>query len=172
MTGFVARAAVLLLLGIGSAAAQPVTAATELVGLFMQGCLPFAGDASGLRGWATGVPLPILPEPARSAFLNGAPGIVFDASTGAGKFVLASSDDGLCSCVTNAALGQAVWAALEAALPQAGLGFQLVIDRDDKRAADLHYREYVASKDGRTWRILAATAKDAKGGQAMLTAGR
>ena len=61
---------------------------------------------------------------------------------------------------------------LEAALRQIGLGVELVIERDDKRAADLHYREYVANRDGQTWRILAATVNGPKGGQAMLTAGR
>lgn len=160
------------LLGIGPALAQPVTSATELAGLFVQGCLPFAGDPDRLRGWASNVPLPTVPEPARSVFLNGAPGQVFDATTPSGKFVLVSSDDGLCSCITNEATGAAVWAALETALRQSGLGFDLVIERDDKRATDLHYREYIANRDGKTWRILAATVNGARGGQAMLTAGR
>jgi hypothetical protein len=171
----IARIAVILLmwlLGIGQALAQPVTSATDLAGLFVRGCLPFAGDPDRLRGWAAGIPLPVVPEPARSAFLNGAPGQVFDATTPSGKFVLVSSDDGLCSCITNETTGAAVWAALEASLRQIGLGFQLVIERDDKRATDLHYREYVANRDGQTWRILAATVNGAKGGQAMLTAGR
>ena len=167
------RIALLLwLFGIGPALAQPATSATDLAGLFVQGCVPFAGDPDRLRGWAAKVPLPTVPEPARSAFLNGAPGQVFDATTPSGKFVLVSSDDGLCSCITNEATGTAVWTALEAALRQIGLGVELVIERDDKRAADLHYREYVANRDGQTWRILAATVNGPKGGQAMLTAGR
>lgn len=171
----VPRIAVILLMwlvGIGPALAQPVTSETDLAGLFVRGCLPFAGDPDRLRGWAAGIPLPIVPEPARSAFLNGAPGQVFDATTPSGKFVLVSSDDGLCSCITNEATGSAVWAALEASLRQVGLGFQLVIERQDKRAADLHYREYIANRDGQTWRILAATVNGPTRGQAMLTAGR
>lgn len=173
MTPSLPRSVLLVwLLGMGAAIAQPATPATELTGLFVQGCLPFAGDATGLRNWATAVPLPILPDPARSMFLNGAPGVVFDATTDHGKFVLVSSDDGLCSSITNAATGESVWTALETMLRQIGVNVRLVIERDDKRATDLHYREYVASKNGQTWRILAATVRGSKSGQAMLTAGR
>jgi hypothetical protein len=171
MSCLIPRTFLLVLLGLGAVRAQPVTPATELAGLFVQGCLPFAGSPANLRDWARGVPLPVLPEPARTAFLNGAPGVVFDASTGEGKFVLVSADDGLCSCVTDMAHDRAVRTALEDVLARAGLAFRMVIERDDRHATDLHYREYFASRDGRTWRILAATVKDPGGGQAMLTAG-
>jgi hypothetical protein len=154
-----------------SARAQPAGIAAELAGLFLHGCLPFAGDPVRLRAWATGLQLRALPDPARSTFLNGAPGLVFDASTTVGKLVLVSSDDGLCSSVTGTAQDRPVREALETALRDAGITFRLVIDRDDRRAPELHYREYLAARDGRVWRILAATVKAGAGGQAMLTAG-
>ena len=145
-------------------------AADELVGLFIQGCVPFAGNAPALRDWAKRTGLPIIPEQARAAFLHGAPGQAFDASAAEAKLVLVSSDDGICSAVTNRAARQAVGDALEAGFRQAGLAFRLVIERDDSKVSAIHNREYLATKDGRGWRILAATVKDDKGGEAMLTA--
>jgi hypothetical protein len=144
-------------------------AADELVGLFIQGCLPFAGNASALRDWAKRTGLPAVAEPARAAFLHGAPGQAFDASAAEAKLVLVSSDDGICSTVTDQATRQAVGDALEAGFRQAGLNFRLVIERDDAKVGAIHDREYLAAKDGRGWRILAATVKDDRGGEAMLT---
>ena len=147
------------------------TPATELAGLFMQGCVPFAGSPAQLRAWAATIPLRSVPDPARAVFLHGAPGQAFDATSPLGKFVLTSSDDGLCSAVTDRVAGPAVHVALENALRTAGFTFQLAIERNDKAAANLPYREYFAARDGLRWRILAATVTDPKGGQAMLTAG-
>jgi hypothetical protein len=141
----------------------------QLVGLFIQGCLPFAGDAAALRDWAKRIGLPAVAEEARSAFLHGAPGQAFDGSVPGIKLVLVSSDDGLCSAVTDQATQQAVDAALEAGFHQAGLTFRLVVERDDQKVSEIHDREYLAARDKRGWRILAATVKGDKGGEAMLT---
>ena len=110
-----------------------------------------------------------LPDPARATFLHGANGVVYDASNTDGKFVLVSTDEGSCWVVTNAANGSDVIAGLEADLAQAGVQFRLTSERDDSEGA-LHYREYTAARSGRAWRIVAATVKDRKAGQAMLTA--
>jgi hypothetical protein len=142
----------------------------ELVGLFVQGCLPFAGRASALRDWAQRFGLPQVPEQARAAFLHRAPGQAFDASIPEVKLVLVSSDDGICSAVTDHATQPQLTEALETGLKQAGLTFRLVIERDDKQVASIHHREYLAAKDKQGWRILAATVKDDQGGEAMLTA--
>jgi hypothetical protein len=95
----------------------------ELVGLFIQGCLPFAGNAAALRDWARKIGLQPVPEQARAAFLHGAPGQAFDGSEAGVKLVLVSSDDGLCSAATDQATEQAVNDALEAGFRQAGLAF-------------------------------------------------
>jgi hypothetical protein len=142
----------------------------ELVGLFIQGCLPFAGNATALRAWAKGTGLPAVPDQARSAFLHGAPGQAFDGSTAEVKLALVSSDDGICAAVTDQATQQTVTDALEAGFRQAGLAFRLVIERDDARIGEIHDREYLVARDKRAWRILAATVKGDKGGEAMLTA--
>jgi hypothetical protein len=110
-----------------------------------------------------------VPEQARAAFLHGAPGQAFDASTAGTKLVLVSSDDGICFAVTDQATEQAVTDALEAGFRQAGLAFRLIVERDDKQFSEIHNREYLAARDKRGWRILAATVKGDKGGEAMLT---
>jgi hypothetical protein len=156
-------------------AAPPANAAIseqahQLTGLFLQSCLVFAGDAPGLRGWARQTGLTELPEPARTAFLHGAQGVVFDASNSSGKFVLVSADGGSCSALTNAADAAAVIGGLETDLARAGIQLRLLNERGDPQEKTLHYREYAAARNGRTWRILAGTVKDRQGGQAMLTA--
>ena len=150
------------------AQAQP---AAQMTGLFIQGCLPFAGNAMALRSWAHRQGLPTAPEPVRQAFLHNAPGQVFDGSAPDTKLALISSDTGLCSVATDRMREQEAIAALEAGLHQAGLSFRLVIERDDKQVPQIHDREYLASKDGKGWRILAAAVKGDTGGEAMLTAG-
>jgi hypothetical protein len=146
-------------------------AAEQLVGLFIQGCMPFVGNAPALRDWARRTGLPGAPEPARAAFLHGAPGEVFDASSADAKLAMLSSDSGICSAVTDQATQSEVSTALEAGFHQAGLDFRLVIERDDAAVSAIHDREYLATRNGQGWRVLAATVKDDRGGEAMLTAG-
>ncbi len=133
--------------------------------------MPFVGNPAALRSWAARTGLPPVPDQARAAFLHGAPGQVFDGSAAEAKLVLVSSDEGLCSVVTDQATQHAVDDALEAGLQQAGLRFRLVIERDDARVKAIHDREYLAAQGKLGWRILVATVKDDKGGEAMLTAG-
>ncbi len=135
----------------------------------MQSCMTYAGDSSGLRAWAKKIGLPEAPDKARDAFLHGAPGRVFDASDPDGKFALISSDDGICSAVTDQATQQAAIDALETDLHDSGVAFRMVIERDDKTYPAIHDREYLATKNGRSWRILLATLNGDAGGQAMLT---
>ena len=158
-----------ILLALPAHAADPAPQ-DQLSGLFIQGCLSFAGSPTALRGWAAGKNLPHLPDAATKTFLHGAPGQAFDASAPGTKLVLASSDDGLCSATTDKAMSAAVAQALESGLKQAGVTFRLAIDRDDTMEKNLHFREYLATRSGRSWRILAATVNNPAGGQAMLTA--
>jgi hypothetical protein len=154
---------------LAAPAAARADAAQQLAGLFIQGCLPFAGHPASLRDWAVHTGLPAVPEQARVAFLHGASGQVFDGSTADGKLVLVSSDDGICSVVADKVAQQPATDGLEAGLRQAGLTFRLAIERDDTHQAEIHDREYLATRNGRAWRILLATVKDAQAGEAMLT---
>jgi hypothetical protein len=151
----------------GTALAGPTQ---ELSALFLQSCLPFAGNPAALRQWAAGRKLPEVPEPARSAFLDNAPGVVFDASSAEGKLALLSSDDGICAVVTDHAGDRETAQELERVLTDAGVKFRLVIERDDKLNPKLHHREYLATRQGHSWRILAATVREQTPGRAMLTA--
>jgi hypothetical protein len=132
--------------------------------------MPFAGNPHALRDWADRFGLRPVPEQAIAAFLHGAPGQAYDASAAGTKLVLVSSDDGICSAVTDHATEAAVTAALEAILQQAGLRFRLVIEHDDTKVGTIHDREYLVAKDKQGWRVLAATVKGEAGGEAMLTA--
>ncbi len=158
-----------MLVALPAHAAEPAIT-DQLAGLFIQGCLPFAGSPAALRAWAKDNALPDLPDPVTKTFLHNAPGRAFDASTPGTKLVLTSSDDGICSAVTDKAASADVAQSLELGLKQAGVAFRLAIDRDDTAAKDLHFREYLATHAERSWRILAATVNDPSGGQAMLTA--
>lgn len=160
----------LLLLTAVPVAARAQTAA-QMTGLFLQGCLPFAGNADALRNWVHRQNLPVAPEPVRRAFLHDTPGQVFDGSAPDAKLALISSDAGLCSVATDRVTETEVINALEAGFRQAGLKFRLVIERDDKQIPQIHDREYLATKDGKGWRVLAAAVKGDSGGEAMLTAG-
>ena len=79
-------AAVLALIGLPALAAEPA-APNQLAGLFVQGCLPFAGQPAALRAWATQHKLPALPDVATQRFLHGAPGRAFDGSAPGTKLV-------------------------------------------------------------------------------------
>jgi hypothetical protein len=158
----------LLLVATPALAADPAPR-DQLAGLFIQGCLPFAGNPAALRAWAADNQLPALPDAATKAFLLNAPGRAYDATASDTKLVLASSDDGICSAITDKATSADVTQALEAGLKQAGTAFRLAIERDDTGDRAIHYREYLVTRNGRSWRILAATVNDPSGGRAMLT---
>lgn len=104
----------------------------------------------------------------------GAAGKVFDASNATGKFVLLSSDDGVCAVITEQAGDRETVRGLEQSLKDARAMFRMVIERDDKHNPALHHREYLATKGNRAWRILLATVRDGVPGggpgRAMLTA--
>jgi hypothetical protein len=163
----VAPLAAALVLG---AAAPADDAPIQLVGLFVQGCMPFAGNAKALRNWAQQTGLPPLPDKVATVFLHGAPGVAFDGSNASGKFVLVSSDDGLCSAVTDKISEPALRDALEAGLSKAGLTYRMVIQRDDQKFPAIHDREYLAAKGKLGWRVLMAATKEGEG-EGMLTAG-
>jgi len=163
------RGIALALLALAAAAPAP-DAPQEMVGLFVQGCMPFVGRSAALRAWADKTGLPALPNNVATIFLRGATGQAFDGSNGSGKFALVSSDDGLCSVVTDQMQAQPLTQALEDAFTRLGLRFKPVIERDDAREVAIHQREYLATLDKTGWRILVATVKDGTG-EAMLTGG-
>ena len=144
--------------------------AQELVGLFMQSCIRFSDDPAGLRNWFAQLGIKRLPAGGQAAFLQGQPGIAFDASNGEGKFVVVSGDGGFCAAVAEQADAARLAADLEQALSQAGIGFAVTADRDDPEITALHHREYRARKGDRAWRIVLSTGTADSGAHPMLSA--
>jgi hypothetical protein len=145
-------------------------AAAQIVGLFLQSCVRFAGDPMGLRDWAVhaGGMRP-LPAQGQQAFLNGLPGEVFDASTKAGKLVVISESSGACSAIAESASGTEVVNVLEQVLQLSHINFTMTHEDDDKAETTLHHREYSASQGTREWQMLVSTVKGAAPGEVMLT---
>ena len=156
---------------VGARAADPVgvPADAQVVGLFMQSCMHFVGDALGLRQWAVRTGLQSLPEEGQQAFLYGLPGQVFDASTSAGKLVLISENGGSCSALAEAADGRDVVTVLERVMSVAHISFTMTHEDDDSAERVLHHREYTASEGPRQWQMLVSTVKGTAMGEVMLT---
>ncbi|MEJ0019164.1 MAG: hypothetical protein WDN25_21955 [Acetobacteraceae bacterium] len=152
--------------------AQTVAAAKQVAGLFMQSCIQFAGDKKGLRDWAKKTGLKELPADVQEHFLYGLPGVVFDASTRAGKFVLISEEGGSCSALAEMAIGAVVISDLEKDMNEAKIAFKVTAEKGDAEEKALRHREYQASQGQREWLLLVSIVKDPTGGQAMLTANR
>ncbi len=156
----------------GAPAANPAdtNAAAQIVGLFMQSCVRFAGDATGLRAWAAHASgMQLLPAEAQQAFLYGLPGEVFDASTKAGKLVLISENSGACSAMAESANGPDVVKTLEQVMQQAHIDVTMTREDDDAQEKTLHHREYSASQGNRKWEMLVSTVKGDAPGEVMLT---
>jgi len=161
-------------IAIAPAAPDPAAAdaAAQVVGLFMQSCVRFAGDPDGLRAWAPKAGIQPLPAQGQKAFLYGLPGVVFDASTKSDKLVLISENEGACSAMSEAASGPLVVKTLEQVLQQAHIDFTMTHEDDDQQEKTLHHREYTASQGGRHWEMLISVVKGAAAGEVMLTTSR
>jgi hypothetical protein len=147
-------------------------AAAQVVGLFMQSCVRFAGDPDGLRAWAPKAGMQPLPEQGQRAFLYGLPGVVFDASTKSDKLVVISENEGACSAMSESASGPLVVKTLEQVMQQAHIDFTMTHEDDDQQEKTLHHREYTASQGNRHWEMLISVVKGAAPGEVMLTTSR
>jgi hypothetical protein len=141
----------------------------QVVGLFMQTCMRFVGNALALRQWAVRSGLQPLPEQGQQEFLYGLPGQVFDASTKDGKLVLISENGGSCSAMAEAADGRDVVTVLERVMTLSHIDFQMTHEDDDSAERVLHHREYTASEGTRQWQMLISTVKGTAAGEVMLT---
>jgi hypothetical protein len=152
--------------------AADADAAAQVVGLFMQSCVRFAGDPDGLRAWAPQAGMQPLPAQGQQAFLYGLPGVVFDASTKSDKLVVISENEGACSAMSESASGTLVVKTLEQVMQQAHIDFTMTHEDDDQQEKTLHHREYTASLGDRHWEMLISVVKGATPGEVMLTTSR
>ena len=159
----------------GQAGAQQVTnpteGAAEVVGLFGQTCVHYAGSAAALRAWLTQESAPQMPAELAAYFLAGRQGQVFDVSTQNARLALVSGNDNTCSAYVDAADPNAVVQNIETAMKQGNVQFALQGDHPDQQDPSLHHRDYRVTLAGQPWLILVTTANAAAQGkpQAVLT---
>lgn len=143
--------------------------AAQAVALFLQSCVRYAGDTTGLREAAQQAGYPEVSADHTDEYLDGLPGAAYDASGGRLALVLVSQDSGSCSVMADNVRGPDVVKELEAGLRAAGIAFTGSNDLPDPQTKDLDNREYAASRGGQSWQMLVSTVKDPAGGAAMLT---
>ena len=119
----VSALAILMATGTPTLAQVPAAdaGAVQLVGLFMQGCLVFTGDAAGMRAWIAARHLPSVPLSDATLFLAGHPGEAFGASNIVGKYALVSWDNGSCQAIAMTGDADAVERTMLAKLQQSGV---------------------------------------------------
>lgn len=152
---------VLILLGggVASTTAQELPTdhdAPQVVGLFEQACLRFAGNVSGLRSWIATHHLPPVPVTQAAAFLGHLPGLAFGASTATGKHALVSYDDGACQVIALSDNLSAVEQALIAMLHTAGVSLSPIVQRS-KPDGSATQKIFSASASERRWTISITT---------------
>jgi hypothetical protein len=145
----------------------PGSGAEELVGLFGATCLHFAGDPAGVRGFLQQQKVPEMPQQAKTAFLAGRAGQVFDASEPGVNLAVVSLDDGGCEAVVEKANPAEVLSTLQKTAadnktPLAPLG-----DQADTGAGGVHHAAFGLTENGRQMHILVSTAANPP--QAVLT---
>jgi hypothetical protein len=82
--------------------------ALQTVALFEHGCFPYIGDADRLRVQAALLGAQPAPAAMVPQFLHGHAGMVFNASSPAGKRVLISFDNGMCGVTAPTDDGEAI----------------------------------------------------------------
>lgn len=159
----------LLLPALARAETLAQVTARQAAGLFLQSCVQHAGDAAGLRSWATKIALPKLPEPGQAGFLSGKPGTVYDGSNPAGKYVVISLDDGGCVVMAESVDPAELVRESETALADAGISASLEKEETDQGEAIIHHRTYRAARGNRNWTLVISHGEDTPD-QAMLSA--
>jgi hypothetical protein len=154
-----------LLLLAAAPAPMPGDDSAQLAGLFMQACV-MQPNAHAMRAWAVAHSLKPLPTDAQGTWLGGQPGIAYDATDSAGKFVLAVRDNSNCATFAEHAQADALVAGLDPLLRHAGGTWTVEQDAPDPQNQELHERTYDLLLGGQAYHILIGTTEG--GGQAML----
>jgi len=122
-------------------APQAGAGARQVVGLFLQTCVRFAGDVPGLRARLAELRLPSLRPEALAALRRGDAGVGYDATNRSARLALVSEDDGLCSAFAGEADGEETTATFESAVRRSGGEFRAEGEDGAARTAT-----------GRSWR--------------------
>ncbi len=125
--------------------------AAQVVGLFEQSCMRFAGNTAELRNWIAAHHLPRVPtmQAARSSgSVAGGVGQVFGASTASGNYAVVSYDNGTCQVIAMSGNNLAVQQSLLALLARLGLAVIPVLDRRNPMAR--RRSRYTVPRSGRS----------------------
>ena len=144
----------------------PVSGADQVVGLFGATCLHFAGDVAGLRAFLQQQGAPEMPDAARTAFLAGRPGHVFDVSYQTQKLALVSIDDGGCEAVAEQANPQEVLSTMQQAARENNVALT-PLDSPGRKPTNVQQTAYSVTLSGKPMHVLVSTAAAAP--QAVLT---
>lgn len=142
--------------GISQTVAQvgsPDPDAGQIVGLFEQSCMRFAGDPAGLRSWISTHHLPQVPAEQAALFLGPiGTGEVFGASTPSGKHALVSYDSGACQVIAMAGDAPTVWRTLLALLGKLGVSVSQILVRSKPDGSSTQ-QLFDATLGSRHWKI-------------------
>ena len=154
-----------------TAQADPAEGANEVVGLFAQTCLKYAGNAAALRSWLVQQQAPEMPAEMRSFFLGPRQGMVYDVSYQADRLALVSADDGSCSAYAEVADPAQTVQNLQQAMQEGQVPLTVQGDHPDQRDPSLQHRDYRATLAGRPYLVLVTTTAAAASGkvQAVIT---
>lgn len=151
----------------GPGGAQPTpNGADQLVGLFGATCLHFSGDTAGMRKFLTQESAPVMPDPARAAFLAGRTGQVFDVSVPNVNLALVSLDDGGCEAVVEHANPSEIVPVLQQSAAEAHVSVQALGNQQAAKNGVNHVA-FLLTSAGKQMHVLVSTAPQPP--QAVLT---
>ncbi len=142
----------------GAQQSEPADGADQVVGLFLQTCLHYAGNAPGLRSWLAQERAPQMAQQMQSFFLAGRQGTVYDVSSQTVRLALVSADDNSCSAYADTADAGQTIAYLQQAMQQAGIRFTGQAAPPDQRNPSLSHAGYQAMISNRPWAVLVTTS--------------
>jgi hypothetical protein len=138
--------------------ASPAQGADEVVGLFTETCVRYAGNPGALRSWLAQQQAPQMPDQMKSFFLGGRQGMVYDVSYQSVRLALVSGDDNTCSAYAEVADPNQVVSDLQQAMQEGGAVMMLQGQHPDQRDASLAHHDYMATINNTRWLVLVTTA--------------
>lgn len=144
--------------GSSAGAANLDRGAGQIVGLFMQVCVPQHGDIQAVRNWLEDHKVPHMPDAVATYFLNGRGGIVYDASNIAGRYGVTTLDNGVCEVFAENAKAADVLDFLETSLKAQGLTVIRLKDYPEPRDTRLHHYMYLIVRDGTNYDLVASVS--------------
>ena len=143
---------------VAASAAELDTGAGQIVGLFMQACVPQYGDIFAVRKWLEDRKIPHMADAGAVHFLSGRSGTVYDASNATGRYGVTTLDNGVCDAFAETALASDVIDFLETSLKSKGLTVIRLKDYADPHAARLHHYDYLIVRDGVNYNLVASVS--------------